>query len=160
MAGRVPEHVIQQIIRSVDFVRLASRYCELKKKGKSYWGLCPFHKEKTPSFSVDPENGLYYCFGCKEGGNAFTLLQKLEGVTFGEALQKLAAAAGIDISQYKTASGPSRSEMSRLREAHELATSFYQKCLEKGRGGETARAYLAERRISAESVQAWRIGYA
>jgi DNA primase len=144
----------------VDFVRLASRYCELKKKGKSYWGLCPFHKEKTPSFSVDPENGLYYCFGCKEGGNAFTLLQKLEGVTFGEALQKLAAAAGIDISQYKTASGPSRSEMSRLREAHELATSFYQKCLEKGRGGETARAYLAERRISAESVQAWRIGYA
>ncbi|MHC4789738.1 MAG: DNA primase, partial [Planctomycetota bacterium] len=121
MAGRVPEHVIQQIIRSVDFVRLASRYCDLKKKGKSYWGLCPFHKEKTPSFSVDPENGLYYCFGCKEGG---------------------------------------KGEMARLREVNELATSFYEKCLEKGRGCQAAQDYLKQRRISADSVQLWRIGYA
>jgi len=59
VAGRVPEHVIQQIVRSVDFVRLVGRHCELTRKGKTYWALCPFHKEKTPSFSIDPENGLY-----------------------------------------------------------------------------------------------------
>jgi DNA primase len=160
VAGRVPEHVIQQIARSVDFVRLAGRYTELKKKGKSYWGLCPFHKEKTPSFSVDPEDSLYFCFGCKEGGNVFTLLQKLEGLTFGEALGKLAAEAGVDISRYRAADGPSRSELGRLRELHELATSFYAKCLQKAKGSETARDYLAARQIGPQSIERWRLGFA
>jgi DNA primase len=158
--GRVPEHVIQQIVRSVDFVRLAGRWCDLKKKGRNYWGLCPFHEEKTPSFSVDAENGLYYCFGCKEGGNAFTLLQKLEGLTFSEALARLAAEAGVDLSQYAGESGPSRGEMGRLREVNELATSFYQKCLEKGRGSKGARDYLSKRGFTGDSVRAWRLGYA
>lgn len=160
MAGRVPEHVIQQIVRGVDFVRLVGRFCDLKRKGKKYWALCPFHNEKTPSFSIDPENGLYYCFGCKEGGNVFTLLAKLDGLSFGEALRKLAAEAGVNLSQYESAPGPTRGELSKLREINELATSFYRKCLEKGRGGETARDYLAQRQINADSVESWRIGYA
>ncbi len=160
MAGRVPEHVIQQVLRGVDFVRLVGRHCELKKKGKKFWALCPFHKEKTPSFSIDPENGLYYCFGCKEGGNAFTFLQQMEGLSFGEALRKLAAEAGVDLAKYRGQEGPSRGELSRLREINELATSFYQKCLEKGRGGETARSYLAGRGIGEEAVALWRLGYA
>jgi len=158
--GRVPEHVISQIVRSVDFVRLAGRYCELKKRGRSYWGLCPFHKEKTPSFSVDPENGLYFCFGCKEGGNAFTLLQKLEGLSFAEALSRLAAEAGVDLKQYQGAAGPSRGELTKLREVNELAASFYQKCLEKAKGNEAARQFLTSRRISDESSRTWRLGYA
>lgn len=160
MAGRVPEHVIQQIVRSVDFVRLAGRYCDLKKKGKNFWALCPFHKEKTPSFSVDPENGLYHCFGCKEGGNVFTFLQAMEGLSFGEALRKLAAEAGVDLSQYETTSGPSQSEMPRLREINELATSFFQKCLEKAKASGKARDYLAQRGISTDSAETWRLGFA
>lgn len=160
MPGRVPEHVVQQIVRSVDFVRLAARYSDLKKKGRNYWGLCPFHEEKTPSFSVDAENGLYYCFGCKEGGNVFTFLEKMEGLSFGEAIRKLAGDAGVDLSQYEGESGPSRSELSTLREVNELAASFYQKCLEKGRGGKKARDYLAGRGFSDDSVRAWRLGYA
>lgn len=160
MSGRVPEHVVQQIVRSVDFLRLAARYCDLKKKGRNYWGLCPFHEEKTPSFSVDPENGLYYCFGCKEGGNIFTFLEKTEGLSFGEALRKLAAEAGVDLSQYEGESGLSRSEVSALREINELATSFYQKCLEKGRGSKKARDYLARRGFTEASIRAWRLGYA
>lgn len=160
MPGRVPEHVVQQIVRSVDFVRLAARYSDLKKKGRNYWGLCPFHEEKTPSFSVDPENGLYYCFGCKEGGNVFTFLEKMEGLSFGEAMRKLAAEAGVDLSQYEAESGPSRSELSTLREINELATSFYQKCLEKGRGGRKALDYLAQRGFTDGSIRAWRLGYA
>jgi DNA primase len=160
VAGRVPEHIIQQIVRSVDFVRLASRHCDLKKKGKSYWALCPFHEEKTPSFSIDPDNGLYYCFGCKEGGNVFTFLEKMEGLSFGEALRRLAAEAGVDLSRYETSDGPSRDELAGLRRVNELATSFYQKCVAKARGSQKARDFLAGRQISEESVETWRIGYA
>ena len=98
MAGRVPEHVIEQILRGADFLRIVGRHCELTRTGKNYWACCPFHEEKTPSFSVDPEKGLYHCFGCKEGGNVFTFLEKMEGLSFGEALKKLAAEAGVDLS--------------------------------------------------------------
>ncbi len=159
MAGRIPQHVLQQIARGVDFVRLAGRYLQLKKRGKSYWALCPFHDEKTPSFSIDPDNGLYYCFGCKEGGNVFTFLQKMEGLSFGDALRKLAEEAGVDISQYRSSDGSS-DETSRLREALELATSFYQKCLQKARGSKEAKEYLEARQINAESIERWRLGYA
>ncbi|MFO8007669.1 MAG: DNA primase [Candidatus Brocadiia bacterium] len=160
MAGRVPEHVVQQIARRADFVRLAGRYLDLTKRGKNYWALCPFHNEKTPSFSIDPDDGLYYCFGCKEGGNVFTFLQKMEGVSFGEALRQLAAEVGIDLSEYAGQGGPSADEMGRMRQALELATAFYQKCLQKARGSQAVRDYLAERQIEEESVARWRIGYA
>jgi DNA primase len=160
VAGSVPEQVLQQVARGVDFVRLAGRYCELKKKGRSYWALCPFHKEKTPSFSLDPESGLYFCFGCKEGGNVFTFLEKMEGITFAEALRRLASEAGVDLSQYRGQQTTSPSELSRLREANELATSFYQKCLLKARGSQKPREYLAARGIKGESVERWRLGFA
>ncbi len=147
-------------MRSVDLVRLFGRYCDLKKKGKKFWALCPFHKEKTASFSVDPESGLYYCFGCKEGGNVFTFLQAMDGLSFGEALAKLAAEAGVDLARYRTADGPSRDELARLREVNELATSFYSRCLQKARGSKAARDYLERRSISAASVETWRLGFA
>ena len=160
MAGRVPEHVIQQIVRNVDFVRLVGRHCDLTKKGKNYWALCPFHKEKTPSFSVDPENGLYYCFGCKEGGNAFTLLEKLEGLSFGEALRRLAREAGVDLSRYESEPAAPRGELGQLRQINDLATSFYEKCLQKARGADEARRYLQGRGFTDETVERWRLGFA
>ncbi len=160
VAGSFPEHIIQQVARSADFVRIVGRYCDLERRGGRFWGLCPFHKEKTGSFSVDPDNGLYYCFGCKEGGNVFTFLEKMEGLSFPEAVRALAAEAGIDLSQYELRSGPAKGELSRLREINELATVFYEKCLEKARGAEEARRYLAGRSINDESVERWRLGYA
>ena len=160
MAGRVPEHVIEQILRSVDFLRIVGRHCELTRKGKNYWACCPFHEEKTPSFSVDPEKGLYHCFGCKEGGNVFTFLEKTEGLGFGEALKKLAAEAGVDLSRYETEPGPSSDESARLRGLNEMACSFYQQCLLKSKSGQRARDYLAGRKISTKSVEEWRLGYA
>ena len=160
MPGRVPEHVVQQIVRATDAVRLIGRYTKLQQRGQRYVGLCPFHKEKTPSFSVDPEQGLYYCFGCKEGGNVFTFLKKVEGLEFYEALQQLAREAGIDISQYRSSSGPDRHQRQNLRSVLELAASFYEKCLQKAGGSETAREYLAGRQISEESIERWRLGYA
>jgi len=159
VAGRVPEHVIEQILHSVDFVRVVGRHCDLTRKGKKFWACCPFHEEKTPSFSVDPDKGLYYCFGCKEGGNVFTFLEKMEGLSFGEALKRLAAEAGVDLSRYRAESGPSRDESARLRAVNELACSYFQKCLEKSKAGKIARDYLARRRINAESIEKWRLGY-
>ncbi len=160
MPGRVPEHVVQRIARSTDIVRLIGRYTQLKQQGNRYVGLCPFHKEKTPSFSVDPEQGLYYCFGCKKGGNVFTFLKEVEGLEFYEALQQLARDAGIDLSQYGSSSGPSREMRNDLRGVVELAAKFYEKCLQKARGSEEARKYLANRQISDESIEQWRLGYA
>ena len=160
LSGRVPEDVVQQIARSADLVSLIGRYCKLKQRGKSLWGLCPFHKEKTPSFKVDPELGLYYCFGCKAAGNVFTFLREVEGLEFQEALQRLARDAGIDLSRYRTEGGPTHGEIERLREVTELATAFYAKCLHKASGAAQAREYLQRRRISEESVARWRLGYA
>ena len=160
MSGHVPEHIIRQIAHSVDFVGMVNRHCELKKSGRKFLALCPFHQEKTPSFTVDPEKGLYYCFGCKEGGNVFTFLQKTEGLDFGQALKKLAREAGVDLSPWREAEGPSRSEVERIRKINELAATYYQKCLQKAKAAERAREYLKERKISAESIQLWRLGYA
>ncbi len=160
MAGRVPEHVIEQILRSVDFLRIVGRHCELTRKGKNYWACCPFHEEKTPSFSIDPEKGLYHCFGCKEGGNVFTFLEKMEGLSYMEALRRLASEAGVDLGRYQSEPGPSRDESARLRGLNELACNYYQQCLLKSEAGARARDYLAGRRINGESVEKWRLGYA
>jgi len=157
LPGKVPELVIQQVVRASDLVSLIGRHCKLKKRGKKFWGLCPFHKEKTPSFSVDPEQGLYYCFGCKEGGNIFTFLEKVEGLGFSEALELLARDAGIDLSQYRGQEGPSKGQLDRLREVLELAAAYYAKCFEKG-GGEAGQ-YVKARQITDESAARWRLGY-
>ena len=160
MAGKVPEHVIQQVARSANIIAIVSRHTNLKQRGKKFWGLCPFHKEKTPSFSVDPEQGLFYCFGCKEGGNVFTFLNKTQGLDFYDALQQLAREAGIDLSHYEGRGGPARDKLDRLRELCELAASFYAKCLEKAKGSDVPRQYLKKRQISDESVARWLLGYA
>ncbi len=141
-------------------MRLAERYLRVQKRGSRYVALCPFHDEKTPSFSIDPDEGLYYCFGCKEGGNVFTFLQKMEGLSFGEALHQLADEAGVDLSRYRQSLPEGEGNLARLRQANELAATFYQKCLEKADGSARARQYLEERQITAESVARWRLGYA
>jgi len=159
LPGYVPEHVIQQIARSADFVNLARSYCDLTQKGRKFWGLCPFHQEKTASFSIDPERGLFYCFGCKEGGSIFTFLQKVEGLTFRESLERLARSAGVDLSEYRGQGGVSSDQAQHLRRANELAVAFYEKCLRKETLGGKARRYLAGRGITPESIEHWRLGY-
>lgn len=160
VTGRIPEHIVEQIVRSADMVRIVGRYCDLKQRSGRFWACCPFHEEKTPSFSLDAENGLYYCFGCKEGGNVFSFLEKTEGLSFYEALERLATDAGVDLSRYRTEGTQDQSEITRLRELNELATGFYEKCLRKAKGGDGARDYLAGRSITSDTIEKWRIGYA
>jgi DNA primase len=160
LSGRVPDHIVQQVAGSVNLVKLIGRHCDLKPKGRSYWACCPFHKEKTPSFKVDPDKGVFYCFGCHEGGNAFTFLQKVEGLSFREALEQLARDAHVDLSQFRAAGAPSTGEFERLRQACALAAAYYEKCLEKSEAARHAREYLRGRQISEESIARWRLGYA
>ena len=94
MNQRIPQETIEEIRRSVDILDVIGEYVQLKKQGRNYIGLCPFHGENTPSFSVSPDKQLYHCFGCGAGGNAFTFLEQIEGFTFVEAVETLAKQIG------------------------------------------------------------------
>ena len=95
MASLIPQETLDEILQRIDIASLIGDYLVLKKAGKDFKGLCPFHQEKTPSFMVSPSKGIFHCFGCAEGGNAFKFLMKLENLTFPEAAQKLAQRVGI-----------------------------------------------------------------
>ena len=95
--ARIPEETLQTIRDRTDLVDLVGRHVALKKAGRTYKGLCPFHHEKTPSFQVNPERGIYHCFGCGESGNAFAFVMRVEGLTFPEAVRTLAAGCGVEI---------------------------------------------------------------
>ena len=89
------DEIIEQVKDANDIVSVISEHISLKKKGKNYWGCCPFHNEKTPSFSVTPEKGFFYCFGCRESGNVISFLMKYDNLTFPEAIERLANRANI-----------------------------------------------------------------
>jgi DNA primase len=95
--GRIPDEIIQKVRDHVDVVELVGRSVSLKRAGRSYKGLCPFHDEKTPSFNVNPDRQSFYCFGCHEGGDAFAFLMKTESLTFVEAVRSLARDCGIEV---------------------------------------------------------------
>ena len=95
--GRIPEDIIQRIRDRVDMVDLVGRFVTLKKNGRNFVGLCPFHDEKTPSFNVTPERQSFHCFGCDEGGNPFTFLMKIENLSFPEAVRVLGREVGVEV---------------------------------------------------------------
>jgi DNA primase len=138
----------------------------LKKRGRRFVGLCPFHKERTPSFHVNPDSGLYYCFGCKESGDAFTFLERVEGSTFGEAVRALAERAGIPIEEDRGAAPSDADRHKKEREAlysvMQMAATWYEDKLRDHPQRSFAEAELARRDLSPahEAVQAFRIGYA
>ncbi|HET7657947.1 MAG TPA: DNA primase, partial [Bacillales bacterium] len=161
MANRIPEETIEKIRNTVDIVDLVSEYVQLKKQGRSYVGLCPFHDEKTPSFSVSPDKQIYHCFGCGNGGNAFTFLMEMEGYEFLEAVKHLADKVHVEVPDliidHKQENKGNRHL---LISAHELLAKFYHSCLVKTNAGEQARRYLKERGIQEETIQTFQIGYA
>ena len=159
MAGRIPPDIIDRIREATDIVDLISGYVKLDKKGSNYFGLCPFHSEKTPSFSVHPGKGIFHCFGCGLGGNAFTFLQIHDKLSFAEAARELARRTGIDI----PAEEPGRAEKyDALYRANEIASEFFSRCLWEGKGQEfdQARDYLKRRDINPDLARTFRLGYA
>jgi DNA primase len=153
--GRIPDQIIQQIRDRVDLVELVGRFVTLKKAGRNYKGLCPFHGEKTPSFNVSPDRQAFYCFGCQEGGNAITFLMKIENLSFPEAARALAQQHGIEIPESEPGE---RGLAERLFEANEVAQAAYRAALAVP--GNPAAAYLERRGIDAESIERFGIGFA
>lgn len=149
---------VEEIKRRIDPVAYIGRFVRLQKTGRNFRGLCPFHSERTPSFYVFPERGTWRCFGaCGEGGDLFTFVQKREGVGFREALELLAREAGVPL-QHESPERRERRE--RLAALVSAAVAFYQAQL-AGPAGEQARRYLeVERGLSAETVAAWKLGWA
>ena len=163
MAGRIRPEDIQAVRERTDIVQVVSAYLQLKKAGRdSMAGLCPFHTEKTPSFSVSPSKQLYYCFGCGEGGNVFRFLEKVENLSFGEAVERLAGPAGVTL-RYEGQSSADQKTAGKRQAIHRAigeAARLYNHMLVQGREGADARDYLASRGIDDERVERFGIGYA
>lgn len=159
---RYPEYVIQEVIDKSDIVDVVSEYVPLKKSGSNYMGLCPFHNEKTPSFSVSPQKGIFHCFGCGEGGTAISFVMKMENLTFLEALKKLADRANVALPE--TSYADSKKE-SAIRDKKELyfelnkkAALFYYNMLSKKEGA-PAVAYFKERQLDGRCAKFYTLGY-
>jgi len=158
--GRIPEDDIARVRDATDLVALISESVVLKKKGRLFWGLCPFHGEKTPSFKVDPTTQLWHCFGCGEGGDAFGFAMRREHLEFPEAVRLLADRARIEIRE--EGEGLPRSRKERLIEACEKAADFYHQYLTRSRepAAVEARSYLANRGFSIDVARRFTLGYA
>lgn len=162
MAGRIVREDIDRLKRHADLADIASDYTNLKRAGKRYKGLCPFHQERTPSFTVDPAEGVYYCFGCQAGGDVYTFLKDLEGLTFVEAVEQLARRVGYRLRYEELSAAEKRAlgTRSRLVAANAAACDFYHHRLLSDEGGEQARGYLASRGFGGEEARQFRLGYA
>ena len=145
---------MQQIKERLTIVDVVSSYVELSPAGKHMKAKCPFHNEKTPSFTLSPDRGMYYCYGCQAGGDIFTFVQEMEGVDFKGALQILADKAGVEL---KREDPKKRTERDRQYDVLEGATKYFEEYLKKKK---EALLYLKERGVTAETIAKWRIGYA
>jgi DNA primase len=163
MGYRIPEETIEQIRRSVDIVDVISDYVQLKKQGRNYFGLCPFHGEKTPSFSVSPDKQIFHCFGCGAGGNVFSFLMDIEGISFVEAAKRLASRANIELPdvhiESRSNANQKANEASKMIEAHELLKKFYHHLLLNTKEGQEALDYLLARGFTREVIEQFEIGY-
>lgn len=157
---RYSDDLIEEIRMKNDIVDVISGYVKLQRKGSSYFGLCPFHNEKSPSFSVSPGKQMYYCFGCGAGGNVFTFLMEYENFTFPEALEMLADRAGVELPkmEYSKEAKEQADLKSALLEINKEAAKFYYYQLRQ-KTGEQGMAYLKGRELSDETINKFGLGY-
>ncbi|MBP2626345.1 MAG: primase [Firmicutes bacterium] len=162
MKDAVYDEFIDRLRSECDIVSILSEYVPLKKKGKNYWGCCPFHHENTPSFSVTTDKGFFYCFGCQSGGNVFNFLMKIENISFFDAVKILARKMNIPLPQKeKTEQELIRErEINKLYRANEMARDFFYACLTKTAYGKQAKEYLQGRGITNEIIESFKIGFA
>ena len=147
---------VAEIKERLNIQDIVAPYVKLRRAGKSLVGLCPFHKEKTGSFHVSAERGTWHCFGCGEGGDGFSFIERVEGVDFKGALKLLAEKAGVTIEQYGSGEREDKSKKERMREAMSRASEWYANNI-KGSPGE---AYAKKRSLTEDTIRAWRLGYA
>ena len=162
MAQRIPEQLIQDIIAANDIVSLVSQHVQLRRSGSSYVGLCPFHKEKTPSFHVTPDRQLYYCFGCGAGGNVVDFVKNTEHLEFVEAIRFLADRAGIRVDNEAFSEEEKKrfEKKQRMLGMHTEAARFFRDRLFAPKGAEKAQSYVKTRGLRGNTVKTYGIGYA
>lgn len=163
MTRGIPEEKIAEIKQAVDIVDVVSQYVQLKKQGRNFFGLCPFHNENTPSFSVSQEKQIFHCFGCGTGGNVFTFLMEIEEISFPDAVRKVAELGNVDLQidyfpqqrdEYRLPV-----EQVQMLEAHEILAKFYHHILINTNEGDDALQYLKNRGFTDESIRKFQLGY-
>ncbi len=161
MAGLIPPHLLEQIRAANDIVDVVGAVVPLKRAGTNFRGLCPFHREKTPSFNVNPQHQIFKCFGCGKGGDVFTFIREYEGMEFMDAVRRLAERASIPL-QFEN--NPAAQHQKHIKEVlwtiHEQITQRWQIALTNDASGQIARDYLAKRGVTDEAVKLFRLGYA
>ena len=162
MAIFIPEEKISEIKNAADIVDIVSESVLLKKAGKNYIGLCPFHSEKTPSFTVSPDKQIFHCFGCSTGGNVFSFLMKQEGFSFPEAARHLAKRYGVDVPDRPLSPEQKKKigERESVLDINRRAGDFYHQTLLNSTAGQIARSYLSKRGISQKTIVDFKLGYA
>lgn len=156
------DEFVERVTERTDIYSVVSRYVQLTQKSGRYWGRCPFHNEKTASFSVSADKGLFYCFGCGAGGNVFKFLSLIENITYFEAVKLQAERLGIELPQKKSSPEEERRrrEEKILLKINEVAQDFYHECLIKTARGSVGRKYLEARGITAETIETFKLGCA
>ena len=156
---RYSDEIIEEVRQNNDVVDIISQYVYLTRKGRNYFGLCPFHNEKSPSFSVSPDRQIFHCFGCGVGGNVYTFLMKIEGITFKEALEQLAERANIQLPTLENNADTAKEELkSKVYKVNEFTAEFYHQNLYKPTAT-MAQEYVKKRKMNKETLEAYRIGY-
>src|SRR5580698_7070211 len=156
---RYGEGLLEEIRRRTDLVQLVGRRVKLVRKGRVMWGCCPFHGEKSPSFKVENERRTYKCFGCGVGGDAFKWLSETEGLTFPEAVERLAAEAGVELPKWSPDDEEREQKKKSLYDVIEATCVFFEEQL-RAKTGTEAREYLVSRGLNGEAAKKFRIGYA
>ena len=157
---RIPESKIEEIRNSVSIVDVISEYVQLRKRGKNFIGLCPFHSEKTPSFTVTEEKQIFHCFGCHAGGNVYKFLMDYKKISFIEAVQEIAQQQGIEISYDDEGFNEKQSEQEILYDINTEAARYFSNNLLNDAEGEFARNYFQKRNLKVQTMRAFGLGYA
>ena len=156
---RYSDEIIEEVRQTNDIVDIISQYVHLKRSGRNFFGLCPFHNEKSPSFSVSPDKQIFHCFGCGVGGNVFTFLMKIEGINFIEAVQSLAERANIQLPTLENSIDSAREELkAKVYKVNEFTANFYHENLYKPSAKE-AQEYIKRRKMTNEILKSFQIGF-
>ena len=158
----IPENIIDEVRDRTDIVEVVSKFVSIKKVGKNFKGLCPFHSEKTPSFTVSSEKRIYHCFGCGAGGNVFKFVMEVQNISFVDAVRQFAESAGVLIPQANKGNlnDPKYQEREALKKANELAANYFQSLFKESGKGLAARDYLKGRHFTGEILDQYKIGWA
>jgi DNA primase len=158
--ARFSDDKLEEVRARADIVEVIGAHVRLKRAGRNFVGLCPFHNEKTPSFSVNPERGFFHCFGCGAGGTVFNFVMRTEGLSFPEAIESLARRYGVTLPERDSAAGPGAGERAAALRANQIAAEFFAHVLWKTPDGAAARDYLSARGVAAETARTFMLGFA